>query len=158
MPTTSKPLKIFCSYSHEDEEHFKVLRDWLAPSIRQRSIAWWHDREITPGREWEEDIDKNLDAADIILLLVSPAFMASRYVNEKEITRAIERHERGDARVIPIIVRPADWEWPPLANLQALPKNAKSITTWPNMDEAWLDVEEGIRKAVTELLLELRAR
>jgi hypothetical protein len=151
-----KPLRIFCSYSHRDEEHLNDLRDWLRGLERQELIEWWHDREISPGWEWEEAIDKNLRTADIILLLVSPAFMASDYVYEREISKAVERHDWGEAHVIPIIVRPADWTWASFGKLQALPKDARPITTWPNRDEAWLDVVRGIRKAVQELLVSAR--
>jgi hypothetical protein len=154
----SKPLRIFCSYSHKDEEHLNVLREWLRGLERQGFIEWWHDREISPGWEWQEAIDKNLRTADIILLLVTPDFMASDYVFEKELDRAIERHERGEARVIPIIVRPALWKGTSLDKLQALPKDAKPITRWLDRDEAWLDVAEGILKAVKELLDERRQR
>jgi hypothetical protein len=112
--------------------------------------------KIAPGWEWEEAIDKNLRTADIILLLVSPAFMASDYVYENEIDKAIERHERGEARVIPIIVRPSDWESASFGKLQALPKDARPITRWPDRDEAWLYVVRGIRRAVQELLLSVR--
>src|SRR5215211_2764011 len=156
--TAPKPLRIFCSYSHRDEEHLNDLRDWLRGLERQGLIEWWHDREITPGWEWEETIDKNLRSAEIILLLVTPDFMASDYVYEKEIVRAIERHERGEARVIPIIVRPALWKGTPLGRLQALPKDAKPITTWPDRDEAWLNVAEGIQEAVAKLLVEHQQR
>src|SRR5215218_1206323 len=149
-----KPLRIFCSYAHEDEERLNVLREWLRGLERQGLIEWWHDREIVPGWEWEETIDKNLRTAEVILLLVTPDFMASDYVYEEEIDRAIERHEGGEARVIPIMVRPADWEWASFGKLQALPKDAKPITTWLNQDEAWLDVIRGIRKAVKKLLVE----
>jgi hypothetical protein len=153
-----KPLKIFCSYSRKDEEHLNDLRDWLRGLERQGFIESWHDREIAPGWEWEEAIDKNLRTADIILLLVSTPFMASDYVYEQEISKAVERHERGEARVIPIVVRPAYWKWANFGRLQALPKDAKPITTWPNQDEAWLDVVEGVRKAVEELLVERQER
>jgi hypothetical protein len=155
---TRKPLRIFCSYSHKDEDHLNDLRDSLRGLEREGLIQWWHDREIVPGWEWEEAIDKHLRTADIILLLVSRAFMASDYVYEKEIGVAVERHERGEARVIPIIIRPADWEWASFGKLQALPKDAKPITRWPNQDDAWLDVTRGIRKAVEELLVEQRER
>jgi cold shock CspA family protein len=153
-----KPLRVFCSYSRRDEEHLNDLRDWLRPLERQGLIEWWHDREISPGWEWEEAIDKHLRTADIVLLLVSPTFMGSEYVYEKEIRVAVEKHERGEARVIPIIVRPADWEWPPLNKLQAIPKDAKPITTWRNQDEAWLDVVRGIRRASEEFATERQER
>jgi WD40 repeat protein len=153
-----KPLRIFCSYSHRDEEYLNQLRTWLRGLERQGLIEWWHDRKISPGWEWEEAIDKNLRTADVVLLLVTPDFMASDYVFEKELGKAVERHKRGQARVIPIIVRPADWEGAPLDRLQALPKDAKPITTWLNRDEAWLDVARGIRRAVQELLVERQER
>jgi hypothetical protein len=150
----SKPLRIFCSYSHKDEEYVNDLRDSLRGLERQGLIEWWHDRQIVPGWEWEEAIDKNLRTADVVILLVSRDFMASDYVYEKEIDKAIERQARGEARVIPIIVRPAAWEETSFGKLQALPKDGKPVTTWPNQDEAWLDVLRGIRKAVGELLRE----
>jgi uncharacterized membrane protein HdeD (DUF308 family) len=158
--TPHKPLRIFCSYSHRDEEYLNELRTWLRGLERQGLIESWHDRKITPGWEWEEAIDKNLRTADVILFLVTPDFMASDYVYEKEIGKAVERHERGEARVIPIIVRPADWQWTSFGKLrvQALPKDAKPITTWLNRDEAWLDVYRGIRNAVQELLVERQER
>jgi uncharacterized protein YjbI with pentapeptide repeats len=146
-----KPLRVFCSYSRKDEEYANDLRDSLRGLERQGLIEWWHDREIVPGWEWNEAIDKHLRTADIVLFLVSRAFMASDYVYEQEISRAVERHERGEARVIPVIVRPADWEWSTLGKLQALPKDAKPITTWPDRDEAWLDVVKGVRRAVGDL-------
>jgi GTP-binding protein EngB required for normal cell division len=153
-----KPVKAFCSYSHQDEQHLNKLRTSLRGLERQELIEWWHDRQISAGWEWEEAIDKNLRTADIILFLVSPALMASDYVYEKEIDRAIERHKRGEARVIPIITRPSDWKWTSFGKLQALPRDAKPITTWPNRDEAWLDVVRGIREAIEELLLERQIR
>jgi tetratricopeptide (TPR) repeat protein len=156
--TTPKPLRIFCSYSHRDEAYLNELRDWLRGLEHQGLIESWHDREITPGWEWDEAIDKNLRTADIILFLVSSAFMASDYVYENEIGKAVERHKKGEARVIPIIVRPADWQWTSFGKLQALPKDAKPITTWPNRDEAWLDVLKGVRRAVEKLLVERQER
>jgi formylglycine-generating enzyme required for sulfatase activity len=155
---TEKPLRIFCSYSRRDEEHLNDLRDWLRPLERQGLIEWWHDREITPGWEWEEAIDKSLRSADIILFLVSPSFMASDYVYAKEVSVAVERHERGETHVIPIIVRRARWERAPFAKLQALPRDAKPVTTWNDRDEAWYSVAEGVESAVEALLHERQAR
>jgi len=62
--------------------------------------------------------------------------------------RAIERHEAGEARVIPVILRPVDWQDAPFSKLQALPKDGRPVTTWPNIDEAFLDIARGIRKAI----------
>jgi hypothetical protein len=150
-PAAQEPLKLFCSYSREDEGYVSELRTWLISLERRRLIEWWHDREIVPGSEWEEAIAQKLETADVIILLVSPDSMASNYVYEKEIRRAIERHNRSQALVIPVIVRPAIWKGASFAKLQALPTDVKPISTWDDRDQAWLDVADGIERAVEEL-------
>lgn len=144
-------MEIFFSYAHEDE----TLRDELAKHLknleRQGIIQSWHDRQILPGAEWDHSIDTHLDTADVILLLVSNDFIASDYCYDVEIKRAMERHEAGDAIVIPVILRPVDWQGTPFSKLQALPKNATPITTWTNQDQACLDVVRGIRAVVEKI-------
>src|SRR5205807_851716 len=105
------------------------------------------------GQEWAKEIDTNLNEADIILLLVSPDFIHSDYCYSIEMTRALERHENGTARVIPIILRPCDYIGAPFSKLQALPTDAVPITDrkWRNRDEAFFNVVQGIRKIVGEL-------
>jgi len=148
---SSQSIEVFFSYSYKDE----VLRDELATHLslmkRHGVIEAWHDREISAGREWANAIDDNLNTADIILLLVSANFLASDYCYDIEMQRAMERHEAREARVIPIILKPVDWSDAPFAKLQALPKNAKAVTTWQDKDEAFLNVAQGIRRVVEEM-------
>lgn len=144
-------IKVFVSYSHEDEYLGEQLRLHLAFLLREGIISTWHDREITAGIEWTGEINRNLDQANIILLLISADFLASDYCWDIEMQRALERHEAGQARVIPIILRPVDWQEAPFGKLQALPRNGKPITTWDNADEAFLDVAQGIRRVIEEL-------
>ena len=146
-------VEIFFCYAHEDEELRKGLEKQLRALRRQGIIDMWHDREISAGAEWEREIDKHLNTANIILLLVSPDFMDSDYCYSQEMSRAMERHERGVARVIPVILRPVYWQGAPFGKLQALPKDAKAIISrdWPHLDEAFFDVAEGIRKVALEI-------
>ena len=118
---------------------------------RQRVISGWHDRSIGAGTEWAGQIDDHLNDAQLILLLVSSDFLGSDYCYDVEMTRAMERHESGEALVTPIILRAADWNAAPFGKLQALPKDAKPVTSWDNQDEAFTDVARGIRAAVEEL-------
>lgn len=147
----ARPIKLFFSYAHEDEN----LRDELAKHLsilrRQGIISEWYDRDITAGSEWANAIDDNLDTADIILLLISPDFIASDYCYDTEMTRAMERHEAGEALVIPVILRPTRWSGAPFSKLQALPKNAKPVTSWPDQDEAFLYVAEAIHKVAEQM-------
>lgn len=118
---------------------------------RQGLIAFWHDREIVAGEEWERAIDENLAAADIILLLVSADFIASDYCYKEELAQALKRHESGDARVIPVIIRDVNWGRAPFAKIQALPKDGKAVLKWRPRDSAWRSVAEGIARVAEEI-------
>src|SRR5437660_37618 len=130
------PLQVFYSYAHEDQQLRDKLERALTPLEREGLIQGWHDRQIGAGTEWKDSIDKNLEAAQIILLLVSADFLASDYCYDKEMKRALEKNEAGEARVIPIILRPVDWTRAPSVKLLALPTGGKPVTSWANRDEA----------------------
>ncbi len=151
QPTPTRSIEIFFAYARKDEE----LRDELAKQLSilkwQQLITGWHDREISAGNEWAKEIDQHLNTAHIILLLVSADFTASEYCYGTEVTRALQRHEAREARVIPIILRPVDWKNTPLGKLQALPRDGIPVTSWINRDEAFYSVAQGIRKAVEQL-------
>ncbi len=145
------PIEVFYSYAHADEKLRNELEKHLALLKQRGYISEWHDRRVLAGREWERDIDEHLNTARIILLLVSADFLASDYCYGIEMKRALERHEAGEAIVIPIILRKVDWHTSPFGKLQALPKDGKPVTSWSNRDEAFYNVAEGIRKAIEEL-------
>ena|SRR5438876_5073972 len=145
-------VKIFFCYAHEDEPYLNKIKAYLRPLQRQGLIDVWYDRDISAGSEWEREISEHLNEAKIILLLVSPDIMNSDYCYSVEMKRALERHDRKEATVIPIILRPIYWQGL-LGKLQALPTDAKPVVdrSWHNLDEALYDVSEGIRKVVEEL-------
>ena len=151
-PSPPEPIEMFISFSHKDEDLKDKLYDQLSPLKRQGLIKPWQDWDIEPGTEWNDEILTQLEVAGIILLLVSPGFIASDYCFGKEMKRAMERHELGSARVIPIIMKPCDWDGLPFSKLQGLPKGGKPVNTWQNQDEALLSVAKGVRKAVDSLL------
>src|SRR5260370_17456025 len=147
------PVEIFCCYAHQDEALLNKLKTHLRPLQREGVIDGWHDRNIRGGNEWEREINEHLNTAQIILLLVSPDFMDSDYCYSVEMKRAIERHDRGEARVIPIVLEHVYWQITPLNKFQALPTDARPIVSksWHNRNEAFLNVVKGIRKAAEEL-------
>lgn len=151
--TNSAPSKIrvFYSYSHKDEVFREQLEEHLAILRRTGLIQEWSDRKIVAGRDWKNEIDENLLAADLILLLVSSSFIASEYCIEKELNMAMSLHESGRARVVPIFVRPAIFAGAPFAGLQGLPKDAVSISEWSNIDLAWQNVAIGLRKVLEDI-------
>ncbi|KRG47077.1 toll/interleukin-1 receptor domain-containing protein [Stenotrophomonas geniculata] len=141
MPT------VFFSYSHADEDLRDQLEKQLAMLKRQGVIETWHDRRIGAGQELGQVIDDHINSDDIILLLVSPDFIASDYCYDIEMKRAMERHEAGEAIVIPVILRACDWHHAPFGKLLGTPKDGKPVTQWPDRDEAFLQVARSVRDA-----------
>src|SRR5437870_13242283 len=148
------PVKIFFCYAHEDEQLLNKLKNHLFPLKRTGLIDIWHDRDISAGTDWEQQIKSHLNQAQIILLMVSPDFMVSDYCYGIEMQRALERHERGEAQVIPVILRPIYWQDAPFGKLQALPTDADPITSsrWYNLDEAFFSVAKELRSIIASHL------
>lgn len=140
---------LFFSYSHSDESLRDQLEVHLMMLKREGLIEAWHDRQIPTGDEIASAIDGKLEIADVILLLVSSDFLASSYCFDIEMQRAMQKHQEGSGRVIPVILRPCDWHNAPFGRLLAAPKDGKPITKWTNRDEAFLDVAKQIRTALT---------
>lgn len=143
-------LAVFFSYAPEDDHWRQELEKHLSLLKREGLIDGWHQRAILAGQEVARTIDAHFTSARLILLLVSSDFLASDYCWGVEMQRAMERHEAGEAVVIPIIVRPVDWRTAIFARLQALPTEGEPITSalWHSTDDALLDVAQGIRKTV----------
>lgn len=138
---------VFFSYSHADEALRDQLEKQLAMLKHQGVIETWHDRRIGAGENIDDAIDERIDSDEIILLLVSPDFIASHYCYNIEMKRAMERHRAGSAIVIPVILRPCDWHPAPFGKLNATPPDGKAVTQWANIDEAFLHVAKAVRGA-----------
>lgn len=140
--------KLFFSYCHANEALRNRLEIHLALLKHQGLIETWHDRRILAGDNIDEAIDTNLESADVILLLVSADFIASRYCYSIEMNRALERHHQRTARVIPIIVDHCDWHSAPFGKLNAVPNDGKAITSWPNPEQALAEIAREVRKVI----------
>lgn len=142
---------VFFSYSHADEALRDQLERQLSILKRQGVIETWHDRRIGAGEEIDDAISKNLMSADVILLLVSPDFIASDYCYDREMMVAMERHERGEAIVIPVILRACDWHGAPFGKLNATPPDGRPITQAVDRDQAFLEVAKAVRGAAARI-------
>jgi hypothetical protein len=157
-PQSIGPLELFFSYSHKDRALRDKLETALSTMKRQDMIETWHDRRIAAGEKWADQIDEHLNTAQIILLLISPDFVSSDYCYGREMLRARERHARGEAQLISVILRPGEYLHAPFRELQCLPEGGRPVTKWRNRDEAFANVAEGIRKAVDQLIDKIRQR
>ena len=146
------PVPVFISYAHKDERFREDLEAHLKLLQRQGLIEMWHDRRIWPGKDWPEEIDKNLERAGIILLLISSDFTNSDFCWDKERVKALELRRKQKVDVIPVVVRPVHWKPSDLAGLQALPKDAKPIDEWEKPDKAWSSVAAKIEQVARKRL------
>ncbi|HTK07157.1 MAG TPA: FxSxx-COOH system tetratricopeptide repeat protein [Ktedonobacteraceae bacterium] len=151
MSALPEPIEVFFSYANADELLCKELEKHLSLLRRNGLITTWHKRQIIAGTDWARVLDRHLNIASIILLLVSSDFLASDYCYGVEMEQAMKRHDAGEARVIPVILRPCDRKSAPFGKLQALPSNNIPITLWSNQDAAFADVAQGIREALRDI-------
>ena len=149
-------IEIFFSYSHADEDLRKELEKHLSHLKRQYVFKGWYDRDIDAGSEFAKEIDKHLKTAQIILLLVSPDFIASKYCYDIEVKQALERHEAGEAFVVPIILRPASWRKTPFGKIQALPNGGKPVTSSPDKDAAFVEIADGVETIIDKIITSKR--
>ena len=142
--------KLFFSYSHKDESLRDELQIHLTSLQRQGILDTWHDRRIDAGEDFSKSISKNLDSADIILLLISPYFISSKYCFEVEMEHALKKHKQKEAVVIPVILHPCDWHNLPFGHLMATPTDGKPISKFPNIHDAFLEVTLAVKKVANK--------
>src|SRR6266571_4000212 len=144
-------IEVFISYSHKDQTFREELEIHLSNLKRQNIITSWYDGNIAPGAELEPQIMDHLKSAQIILLLISADFIHSDFCYSIEMKQAIDRHNAGEARVIPILLRPTDWQDTTFDKLQMLPTGAKAVTKWRRRDDAFTNIVQGIRASIHDL-------
>ena len=139
------------SYSHADEALRNELEKHLSPLKRTGKITTWHDRRIVPGQEFERKIDHYFSQADIILILISSDFIASDYCYQVEMKNALERHDRGEAVVIPVILRNCAWHQLEFGSIMAATIDGKPITKFATHDEGYVQVVEAVSRAIARM-------
>ncbi len=156
LPSTSagespaRKVRIFCCYAHKDEKLRLALDRQLGVLQRKGFIEVWSDHRIMAGEPWEDKISENLEKADLILLLISPLFVASDYSWGKEMKRALERSKEGTATVVPVLLRQViNWQETPFASLQTVPE--KAVTLYKPHEAGLNSAAEAISRVVKRL-------
>lgn len=155
----TETVKIFISYSHKDEKHkerlevcLKNLKRLVERKFDNSTIDFWDDSQLLAGDLREQQILERLEVADIVLMLISPDFMASdHYFSEME--KALQKYKAKSGIPIPIIIRTTDgWYNHDIGKHSVLPTNGKHLAVWDDKDEFWVDVQKGIRRQVENIL------
>lgn len=151
VASPARRCRVFVSYARVDEHYRSRLDTHLVPLVREGLIDLWSDRAIAPGADWEGDIEHELATAEIVVLLVTPDFVASVHCFEKELTEALRRHEEDGVRIVPVHVKSVDLANMPFGRFQGLPLDLRPISAWQDADDAWLEVARGVRSLVDEI-------
>jgi TIR domain len=149
--TSFEPPEVFISYATKDQDLLEEFKPHLEGLERRGIIRSWWGYNIVAGAEWENEIRERMKSAQLILLLVSKHFLASESCYGFELQLAMERYETGAARVISVILSESNWRDTQLKKLQVLPKGGKPVDRWENINEAFVNVTEGITEAVRQL-------
>lgn len=149
-----RPIKVFLSYAHKDLQLMRRLDIHLTPLKRLDKIETWTDRDILPGNDWDTTIQKNLDEADLVLLLITADFIASKYIWEKELAKIIMKHEKGEVEIIPILLQPVDFESLEFTKLKMIPSTEngelKPVALWESMEQGFSEVAKAIRTKIED--------
>jgi len=155
MSTPIRPLRVFISYSRQDEVWRRALEVQLAALRQQGVIADWSERDIGWGQRWTVALDQALGAGDLALVLVTSKFLESAAQWQADLSVVLARATPSRGQVVPVILRPVEWGDSPLKALEPLPGNGKPVSDWRDQEAAWSEVQEGIRQLVAT---RLRAR
>jgi hypothetical protein len=145
-------ISVFCSYAREDEAYRDALRDHLAPLRAEKIIDDWYDDRIQPGAKWDDQIAAALDRARLVIFVVTPDLLASRYVRDVELPKSLALERSNRCQIVPIIARPTEWGDSPLAAFQALPKNAQAIASRADSASAYAEVVAGLREVCARIV------
>lgn len=154
------PVKIFISYSHKDEALMEEFFEFLQPLKYAGRIDIWSDRAIGVGNVWDEEIKAALEASKIIILLISPSFLASTYINRVEITRAFELRKDPEKKaiIVPLMLRPCDLdshivpnEEYKISDFHGMPKNMKPIIKWETHEDGWIDAVISLKALIQKI-------
>lgn len=143
-------LNVFFSYSKHDKTLLDEFIKALNPLIITQKIKYWDDSKIRPGEYWDNSISEALEFADIIFLLLSNDFLNTPYIVNKEITVAMHRHEKGEALIVPVVLRRCLWEKLSLGKLQGIPRKGKTVTEAVNRDVVWYEIVEEIKDLIEQ--------
>jgi internalin A len=106
--------KIFVSYSKYDEDYLSDFEDHLV-TLKQEGVATFNCKQIEFGKEWDQEIQKQIEECDIMVCLVSVKFLNTDYITKIEIPNAIAKNKI----IVPIIIKACDWENSTLGKYQA---------------------------------------
>lgn len=145
------PISIFIAADAEDKDFLADIKNHFAPLSRNGDISLWEESLVQAGEDFEAVQTAQLNAADIVLCLVSADFMATK-IGSPLLQTAFTRMNKQEILLVPVIVRACSWELEPsFQGLKVLPQDGKPINKWDDKDEAYNHLVQQFQNIVAEL-------
>ncbi len=149
----SKGFEIFFSFHPDDKKRASEVITGVKPlKSKYPNVVLSDSSKASAGQDTHQFLQDHLRSATIVVLLLSRDYLASEHCYHYEMEPTLTLAQSGATYVIPVLLRPIDQDISPLIHRQPLPSNGVPISTWPNRDEALLNVTRGIRSVVEELI------
>ena len=143
--------ELFISYSHRDLKWLEQLRTHLKPLERNYNLERWDDSRIKPGDKWLLEIEQALARAAVALLLVSPDFVASDFIDRKEMPSLLEAAQNQGLAILWVPLRPISLKlFPQIVQYQAVfsPERTLADMTDVEQDRTLAKISETILETI----------
>lgn len=144
----SLPTKIFISYCHENDKHFKALMSHLGAIAKFNNIEIFTDQKVDIGQDLDGVIQENLQNSDIVVCLVSTEYLNSDYCIRKELEVAIDKQTIDDSKIFPIIVEECIWKRTYFGKIKCAPQDGGPISKYENISSIYLDVVDQLMSQI----------
>jgi internalin A len=141
----------FISYSHEDKQWLAEFETHLRPFVRNESITTWSDQQIKPGSMWFDEIKAAVDRARVAVMLVTPHFVASEFIQKHELGAFLKLAQSDEVKILWIPVRASAYDETQLKNYQSLiipPNRPLALLPKAKRDGEWIKVCKVIKAAL----------
>ncbi len=141
--------QVFISYSRKDKDWLERLQTMLVPLTRA-GFKIWADTDIKPGEEWKPAIERALTRTKVAVLLVSPDFLASRFIHENELPPLLEAAKSEGLTILWVPLRPSLYKRTIIADYQAVhpPASPLSRLKLDEQEDALVRIAEIIEEAL----------
>lgn len=142
-----KKINIFISSVGADEAFRQEIKKRITILGRNIDLEVLYESEIKAGDDWRKEIKECFSQSEIVLLLISPDYVASEFHYTEILEKTIQKVKSGGSRVVPVHVRSVSWNELPIEELLPVPKE-KNLSAWEDRDAAFLHVKEEIKNVI----------
>ena len=146
----SEHVEAFISYARDNRGMFEGIQEQLSTLEDTFDITFRADESRHAGHHWNATIERTIKESDLFVPLVSPAYVGSRHIAEREIPAIRKRQEDVNGLVVPIVLETCGWH-SLFGSLPAVPSQGRKlvpISQWPDPEKGYGRARDQVAEAV----------